>query len=263
MVLTECYWEASSRSVSRLLRRAETEHHDATPRSSGAVARRAIRLLDSRNTHYCVLSSREAAEFPGFWGIPASRVHFTPFCFGIDASVERPPAGSTVFAGGDSLRDYRALLAAAPSLPVPVVIATRLGEPVNRDNVRLGPLPSAVYDEELLSARIIVVPLCDGTRRSAGHQTYLSAMALGKPLIVTDSPGVRDYVTHRETGLIVPPNDPQQLAEAIRWLLDDANEAEVRRMCALARATALETYTLEAYLGRVLDVLSNATPAPA
>jgi hypothetical protein len=260
VVLTECYWETSSRAMSHMFRKRKPSYHDATPSSSGLLAQRAIRLLDSERVHYCVLSSAEAARFPGAWGIPASRVHFTPFCYGISADRDEPGVATTIFAGGDSLRDYRALVAVAQTLPAPVVIATRLAEPLTQGNLRLGPLPPQIYDTELRSARVVVVPLRADTLRSAGQQTYLSAMALGKPLVVTDSPGVRDYVRDRETGIIVRPNDPQQMSEAIRWVLDDENQQDVQRMTERARATALESYSLDAYLRRVLDVVAKAVP---
>lgn len=260
-VMTECYWELSSRRIAGLVHRRRAGEYDETPRSSGALARASIRLLDSGRLHYCVLSRTEEASFPTVWGIEPSRVHFTPFCFGINPSPLEPLGSGTIFAGGDSLRDYRALIAAGPTLPLPVVIATRLSAPLERGTMRLGPLPPGTYDTEMRSARIIVVPLRSDSLRSAGHQTYLSAMALGKPLVVTDSPGVRDYVDDGETGIIVPPNDPQRLAEAIRWILDDDNRAELTRMTERARTTALERYSLDSYLNRVLDVVEDAVAA--
>jgi glycosyltransferase involved in cell wall biosynthesis len=171
-------------------------------------------------------------------------------------SIRRGEA-TAVFAGGNSLRDYRALAAVAPTLDAPVVIATRLLQSSHDGNVRIGQLPQADYDRELRAARVVVVPLRDDTTRSAGQQTFLSAMALGKPVVVTDSPGVRDYVRDGETGLIVPPNDPQRLAEALRWLLDDANRADVEAMTARARRDVAGNYSLAAYLDRVLDVVQT------
>lgn len=70
-------------------------------------------------------------------------------------------------------------------------------------------------------------------RRSAGQASYLNAIALGKPVVVTDAPGVRDYVDHRRTGLIVPPGDPIALREAVNWTLAPETLAE-----ALARGRA-------------------------
>ncbi|MBM3149717.1 MAG: glycosyltransferase family 4 protein, partial [Chloroflexi bacterium] len=45
--------------------------------------------------------------------------------------------------------------------------------------------------------------------------TLLEVMSLGKPVVATDVVGSRDVVMHEETGLLVPPQDPPALAEAV------------------------------------------------
>ncbi len=50
---------------------------------------------------------------------------------------------------------------------------------------------------------------------------YLEASACTKPIIASDSGGIRDAVIENETGLIVPENDILATAEAIEKLLDN------------------------------------------
>lgn len=53
-------------------------------------------------------------------------------------------------------------------------------------------------------------------------RVLLEAMALGKPVIATKVGGIVDVVDDGNTGILVPPNDPTALGEAIiRLLLDD------------------------------------------
>ena len=233
---------------------------DATWKA-GRLRRAAVRALDHENAHFCVLSEAEAALFPANWGVAPERVHVTPFHWVLDErDVEAVPGpGSGVFAGGDSLRDYGPLLAAADGMEAEVTVASRWPRPERlARNVRLGPLPSARYHEELRQAAVVVVPLEPRGDRSAGQQTYLNAMVLGKPVVVTDSLGVREYVDDRQTGLIVPPGDTRALRAALDWLLDPENADQAQAIGARARAAALERFGPEEYVRRLLEVVDIA-----
>jgi glycosyltransferase involved in cell wall biosynthesis len=127
--------------------------------------------------------------------------------------------------------------------------------------VTLGPVDATRYDELLRAASVVVVPIEARRDRSAGQQTYLNAMALGKPVVVTDALGVREYVEDGRTGLIVPPGDPSALRTALQWLLDPANSAEVTALGARARAVALERFGPDEYVRRLLEVLDVALAA--
>jgi glycosyltransferase involved in cell wall biosynthesis len=71
--------------------------------------------------------------------------------------------------------------------------------------------------------------------------SLLEAAACGKPLVATDAPGCRDVVRHEVNGLLVPPNDPVALADALRRLAEDA---ELRgRMGLASRQLVLEKFT--------------------
>lgn len=56
-------------------------------------------------------------------------------------------------------------------------------------------------------------------------RVFAEAMACSKPIVATDVDGVAEAVDGIERGLLVPPNDPEALAEALSRLLDDRNLA--------------------------------------
>jgi glycosyltransferase involved in cell wall biosynthesis len=62
----------------------------------------------------------------------------------------------------------------------------------------------------------------------------MEAMACGVPPLATAVGGVPELVGHEESGLLVPPSDPDSLADAIVWMIDHPNER--RRMGEAARA---------------------------
>jgi glycosyltransferase involved in cell wall biosynthesis len=79
-------------------------------------------------------------------------------------------------------------------------------------------------------------------------------------VIVVDTMGVREYVANGETGLVVPPRDPQALTAALEWVLDPANEAQVERMIVRARETAL-AHGPEQYVEGLLSALDEVLAA--
>lgn len=92
---------------------------------------------------------------------------------------------------------------------------------------------------------IVVVPMEGGHLHSGGQQSFLNAMALGKPVIVTDPDGGSSYIEHGVTGLLVPPSDTKRLGESLRYLLEDENRR--REMGARARASAERFSVKNAY----------------
>src|SRR5512144_370308 len=67
------------------------------------------------------------------------------------------------------------------------------------------------------------------------------SMALGLPAVVTAVGGVPDLVRDGDTGLLVPPNDPECLAESLLRVVRDPDTA--RRLGAAARARYEAQYT--------------------
>ncbi|MBV9311058.1 MAG: glycosyltransferase family 4 protein [Solirubrobacterales bacterium] len=237
-------------------------HWEPEPWWKGMLNRADIRLIDGSRTTFCVLSRFEVDAFPRTWGPLRGRVQFAPW----PVTLKQPDFaslttdGGRVFAGGNSLRDYDLLISAAAgvSAPIDIVTSTLSAEQMAAcpSNVHARPLPPAAYDELLFAASVVVVPLRARYDRTSGQTTYVNAMALGKPIVVTDAPGVRDYVEDGETGVIVPPGDSDALAGAVQGLLDDRRERE--RLGRQAQEQALERFPLTNYMRSLLEAADIA-----
>lgn len=83
------------------------------------------------------------------------------------------------------------------------------------------------------------------------------AMAVGLPVVATAVNAVPDVVLPGETGLLVGPERPRQLAAAIGYLLDQP--AEAARMAAAARLLIADRFTPEA-LATVLEAAYRSGP---
>jgi glycosyltransferase involved in cell wall biosynthesis len=86
-------------------------------------------------------------------------------------------------------------------------------------------------------------------------RSLIEAAACARPLIVTDVPGCRDFVT-AAMGLVVPPEDPEALAAAMIRLAQDPE----RRMAMgeAARARVLQDYTIQHVADLVAQVWADA-----
>lgn len=67
-------------------------------------------------------------------------------------------------------------------------------------------------------------------------------MILGKPVVATDGGGTPEIVQHGETGLLVTPLQPKEMADSIAYLLDHPEEAQ--RMGQRGRARIHDEFTL-------------------
>jgi glycosyltransferase involved in cell wall biosynthesis len=229
------------------------------------VNRIGVRMIDGPRTSFVVPSSVEAERFAGTWSLRSSRVRFVPWAVTIK-DEHRSGDNGRVFAGGNSLRDYGPLIEAASDIGAPIDIATsavtldEIGGTVPA-NLTIGPHPQAEYDQMLRDAAVVVVALQARGDRSSGQTTYVNAMARGKAIVVTDTPGVRDYIQDGETGLIVAPGDAAAMARAVRRLLDDP--AERARIGGRAREYALAELSLTHYATRLLAVVDETLAGPA
>jgi len=113
-------------------------------------------------------------------------------------------------------------------------------------------ITGAVAHNELLgameSASLVVVP----SRFEGFGLTALEAMALGRPVVATTAGGLPEIIEHGETGWLVPPQDPAQLAQAIAELMDDVPLR--KRLGEAGRLRAQQQFSLQAITARLKDI---------
>ena len=88
----------------------------------------------------------------------------------------------------------------------------------------------------------------------------LEAVACGTPVIAANSPGVRESVVDGKTGFLVPPDDPTEMASAMKRLVD--SPALVTQLGRSARQFA-EGFTWERTASETLRQLEEVVAAPA
>jgi glycosyltransferase involved in cell wall biosynthesis len=56
-------------------------------------------------------------------------------------------------------------------------------------------------------------------------RALMEAMAMERIVVGTNIPGIIDLIKHKKTGLLVPTKDPEKIAEAVKWVLENKKES--------------------------------------
>ena len=239
------------------------------------------RLLLRRATRVVLHNRQHVPSFCARYGIPAERVavvHLGSYRIArlwAERSCQAPPADRPTVLFFGRLSPYKGLdvlLQAAPHVAarVPGVRFVVAGQPVPGYRVPALPalpngacidlldqyIPSAQVAALFASASVVACPYVDATQSGV----VLTAYAFERPVVATTVGGLPEYVRHDETGLLVPPGDPQALAEAlVRVLQDEGLQARLRQGVRLATAGA---FNWNRAADETLEVYSRARPEP-
>ena len=125
-----------------------------------------------------------------------------------------------------------------------------LGLELGRDVVLLGTVPDGELPAWYRAADALAFP----SIKEGWGLAVLEAMAARLPVVATDIPVFREYLTPDEDALLVPPADAVALAGAMRSLVDD--EA-LRDRLGAAGARVASRFTWEAAASRQLAVYAG------
>jgi Glycosyltransferase len=192
-----------------------------------------------------------------------------------DFAAERPrPSGAAdgtinlLFVGGDFPRKGGDTLAKALDLlPEPARSRVHLHAVTKTED--LGPEADAAVAAGRMTVHRGVTPNSDRlralfaradafvfpTRADCLPLAVLEALAAGLPVITTSVAALPEAVRHGENGVIVPPDAPDALAEAVAQIAADG--ALRQRLSACSRATAEERFDARANYRRIIEILKG------
>jgi glycosyltransferase involved in cell wall biosynthesis len=130
-------------------------------------------------------------------------------------------------------------------------LARRLGV---GDRVRFtGWLEEAALAQQLADASVVVVP-------SLWPEPFglvgIEAFSAGRPVIASDTGGVRDWLEDGVSGVCVPPGDERALARALEGML--ASPERQRTMGAAGKRVAEARFTAELHVSALLSAYADA-----
>jgi glycosyltransferase involved in cell wall biosynthesis len=155
-------------------------------------------------------------------------------------------------------KDQAVVLQALKYVRVPVRLVLAGVEPSGRlgDMAASVPPPHAVtcvpFTPEVRPLYDLLELVLLPSRSEGLSQALLEAMALGKPVIASDSTGNRDLITNAMDGRLVSPTAVRAWASVIEELL--LNQEQAARLGAAARNTARVTFSLERTVARTAQL---------
>jgi glycosyltransferase involved in cell wall biosynthesis len=202
------------------------------------------------------------------YGVPPEKVAVIPP--GIDtelwdfpARVRQPgEAVNVLFVGGDFARKggdtllaaFRDLPASAPAHLHLVTQTPGVADGVPNVSVHHGLTANSAPLRQLFAqADLFAFP----TRGDCLPLAVMEAMAAGLPVVTTHVGALAEAVTHGQTGLVVPPDDPQALRDAIRLL---ATDSPLRtQMGCRAREAARARFDAHTNYRRLIDTVKSVS----
>jgi glycosyltransferase involved in cell wall biosynthesis len=232
---------------------------------SSAARRRLLGASLRSAAHVFSLGEWQRERLTEQAGLPEERT--STALLGIDERYFSPRGAAAepyvLAVGKDLARDYATFVEALAPLGVRLELAVY---PRNLEGIELPPHARArvAHPEELrelyAGAACVVLP----QRRQeypfgsegGGLTALLEALAMAKPVVASDRAILRDYVTDGETALLVTPEDPAALREAVERVLGDDELA--RRLGSGGRTRVEASLTTRHFAERIAPVLREA-----
>jgi glycosyltransferase involved in cell wall biosynthesis len=218
---------------------------------------------------HVVAPSQAMVDFMLGRGFPASRLHVIPLGIEPADEADRREDGPLVVGVASNLEYWKGvdvLIDAAPAMRAPVQLE------VFGDGSLAGELERQAHEAGVDSRFHGFVPdsrsrlreldvLVQPSRADNFPLAVLEAMAAGVAVVATRVGGVPELVVDGETGLIVEPEDPAALAEALDSLV--ADPARRRELGRRGRARVLDEFTPERMAHRTValyrDLCASST----
>jgi glycosyltransferase involved in cell wall biosynthesis len=201
-----------------------------------------------------VFSKQEVAHYAEWFAMDESKFVYVPL--GIDKITgltenQTLREEQYILSVGRSNRDYDFLLDALKGSPYPVKI---LSNTLHRPSSEKVEIHNNAFNREyfnyLYNCFCVVIPLMNPSI-SSGQLVILQAMQLGKPIIVTESEGITDYVTDGYNGLIIV-KDKQALLAALQRLYA---EPELYNRLSINGKIESEKYSVKQLENNIADVI--------
>jgi len=186
--------------------------------------------------------------------LPSEKFTFIPFHTNFPSPSPKREGKGYILAAGKSGRDYKTFFEAVKEQHFKAIVVSDFASmqgltPPQNVEVFYN-IPIERYYEILAGADVVVVPLKEKVC-STGQVVILEAMAQGKPLVVTNCLGSRDYVVDGKNGYLVGVGDDKEMREKIVLLYSNKNIAT--KIGDRNRKEVFEKYSYDNYIDAIMN----------
>jgi glycosyltransferase involved in cell wall biosynthesis len=248
----------------QLASRKNIPHIVIAHKLSSGLKSKFMKLLPVHKTfsHLICISSSQVEYAKNVLRFPETNVSF--IYANIDQNFYKPiqlESEDFILSVGKEQRDYQTLLKAIAGTDIKLVVvasspwSSNEVKIENRDQVSvLSNIPYEELKSLYAKARMVIVPLHD-VDYAAGVTTLLEAMAMGKPVIVSNTKGLSDYILHDETGVYFTPMDDLELRDTILTLWEKPDH--LSRLGRNARQVVEESMNIDLYVDNVVEIVNQ------
>lgn len=173
-----------------------------------------------------------------------------------DTITRRPNNNKFYLSVGRSNRDYKFLRDSwDPEWGRLFVVSDSYKEQHKEGIICLNNCFGKDYHQILADCYAQIIPL-DDVNISSGSLSFLTAMMLSKPTIVTENATVYDYITDKQDGMIIK-KTKEGLHRAIEYLNDEKNYQEICKQARSTYANNFSEYALGCDIGTLIEKLKR------
>jgi len=235
-------------------------------RSPAVRALKTMRTNSLRRARRIVVPSRYLAGFAARWGLNEERIEVLSNPAPPPTEVDPAPLDGATFVFVGRLTEQKALPVALHALArVPEARLVLVGDGPERSGLERRAAELGVTDRVEFRgslARDEALRVLAGSRAALLTSAWenlphaaVEALSVGVPVVATAVGGVPEVVRDQENGLLVPPNDADALAAAMRRILD---ETELRDWLAAAAKPSVAELARDTIYGRLEEILAEA-----
>jgi len=190
--------------------------------------------------------------FPHFY----SKSSFIPFGVNYkDFHIEHLTEEKYILSFGYKKRDWNTLIKAVHGLKIRLLIVSNCSYINLPKNIIIIP-PKNINQlkKYIAKSQFIILPLTDHPY-SIGQMSLLQSMSMGKVVIASNVPGIRDYIEDNKTGLLYPPHRYDILRKKILYLKSNKNFR--KKIGIAARKIIINKFNEQNMARNVYNILKN------